>query len=397
MDNDISDVSPLAQVSSIRTLDLSENELISDFSGVAANNGTCNLEILKIEDAGITKLPDANTLQAFSKLISINLSNNQITDETTANLAAAPYLEELYLNNNLISDTTKFSEITTLTKLYLDGNQIKDVSGLVPLTRLRELHLNGNQISDIAGLNSLPVLATLDLKNQTLTGTTSNVEEPYVLPTVFSQAKNLSFPKVNGFKSTKNYDVTNGMVNYGEMAAMMMDPSEEMTVTITDGGLSGTKVTVTYIADESGGGGGTTMTFTKSVNENNTTVKQTSTNAFIVTSDKACMALVKTQNNKGEIVWERLASSPVVGNDKAREFTVNQTGEIEVVVAYIGDANGDKDINVRDARRIVNSIIGSVTLSSLEEKLADVDGKAGVNVRDARAIINSIMGAKMDW
>ena len=81
-----------------------------------------------------------------------------------------------------------------------------------------------------------------------------------------------------------------------------------------------------------------------------------------------------------------------------REYTLDNAAGKEIIVSYAGDINGDGSVNVRDARKVVNSIIGRDSLSNLEAIIADVDGKGSVNIRDARAIINNIMGkAEINW
>lgn len=390
VNNGIRDISPLAQVPSITTLDLSENTQIRDISGLVQGENMCTPTILKMENIGLTSIPSASIVeQAFAHLTSLNLNNNQITDISITNLSNARNLEELYLNHNQISGTSSFGGITSLKKLFLDDNQITNTNGLTSLTRLTELHLYNNHISNIAGLNTLPALATLDLKSQTLSGTISEADEAYRLPEVFTQATTLEFPRVSGFQSAGNYTVTNGSVNYDNMTATMTDVSEVMTVKIPDGGLAGTIVTVSY-----SGSGGPNLNITDNTG-GSATIATTASNRFTVTSNKACMALL-SQN--GGATWSRLNSSAVAGHNNMREFNVNQTNGIEIVISLAGDVNNSRTVDVRDVRKITNSIMGSITLSNMEEKLAEIDGRTGINVRDVRALTNYIMGkTDINW
>ncbi|MBR3052029.1 leucine-rich repeat domain-containing protein [Candidatus Saccharibacteria bacterium] len=393
VNNGISDVSPLSYATTLTVLDLSENELITDFSGMVQDERACNPAILKLENAGVTRLPDASIIESgFTNLTSLNLNGNQITDETIANLSKAPRLDELYLNNNRITGTAGFSGIATLKKLFLDDNQITGVDGLLTLTRLAELHLKNNQISNIDNLNTLPALATLDLKNQTLTGQTEETDGTYELPAVFSQAITTVFPRVSGFQSAGNYTTENGTVDYDTMTATITDTAEPMTVTIPDGGLSGTTITVAYAGED--GEEEFSGTITNDTN-NGAIIASTSANSFTVTSEEACMVLWSRDNGT---TWNRLASSMVLGEPDMREFTLDQANSAQIVAAYAGDANDDHEVNVRDARKIVNTIMGKDSMTPLGEKLADVDGGNSMNVRDARIIINSIMGkAQINW
>ena len=86
------------------------------------------------------------------------------TASEIVNLEGLQYLtnlEELYLDENQISDISSLSGLTNLTTLWLFDNQASDISPLSGLTNLVELDLVGNQISDIShlsGLNNLNML-----------------------------------------------------------------------------------------------------------------------------------------------------------------------------------------------------------------------------------------------
>lgn len=204
----------------------------------------------------------------------------------------------------------------------------------------------------------------------------------------------MSFPKVSGFQSAEDYTVENGTVDYGAMTATMTDTSAAMTVTVPDGSLAGTQITLTYTGSNSGDEELSTPLVDRT--NGSATILPTSASTFTVTSSRACMALWSPDNG---VTWHRLGSSTVDDNDDMREFSLGQADSIEaIIIALAGDANADDTVNVRDARRIVNTIVGNVTLSSLETKLADVDGNNTINVRDARRIINSITGtAAINW
>lgn len=381
--NGIYDVSPLARAPSISVLDLSENEGITEFSSMVNEESACNPSILKIADSGVTSIPNSEVIaNGFSNLTSINLNGNSITNETIANLSAASRLDELYLNDNLITSTANLSEISSLKKLFLDNNQITNINGLANLTRLTELHLNNNQIKDLTNLNTLPLLATLDVKNQALTGIITNAEEPYVLPPVFAQATSLEFPRINNFRSAGNYDVENGSVNYDAMTATIEDSSEDMTITIPDGGLTGTTITLTADSGEFAGD------ITDNTN-GEATITSTSSNSFTVTSNKACTVLFSRDDGE---TWTRSVANPVAEDENTREFIIESPVDTKVIIAYTGDANGDHSIDVRDVRKIISSIIGKESLSGVAAIIANANGDNSLDVRDVRTIINSILG-----
>ena len=393
VNNGISNVDSLAYASTLTVLDLSENSQITDFSGLVQDGSACKPQILKIENAGVTRLPNANKAEVmFANLLSLNLNGNLITDETIANLAVAPGLEELYLEHNRISDTSTFSGITTLKKLFLDNNQIENVTGLVALGRLTELHLNGNKISSVAGLNTLPSLVTLALKNQSLTGSLGDNSDTYVLPDLFSQATDMEFPRISGFQSSGDYSIENGSIDYFNMTATISDGSNPMIITIPDGSFAGTKLTVIYTG---GTGGGNEWEFANTLIDNTrggATITPTSTNTFTVSSDLTCMALL-TQDNR--TTWTRLASNPLTNS---HEFNTNQITGAEIVIAYAGDVTADANVNVLDVRKIRRFILEKESATSLQEQLANVDGRNGINVMDVRALTKSIIRkGEINW
>ena len=99
--------------------------------------------------------------QTLTKLTSLNLSVNQISDiKPLSNLTN---LTSLSLSGNKISDIKPLSNLTKLTTLDLLGNQISDIKPLSNLTKLTSLYLSGNQISDTAPFSNLTNLTKLDL------------------------------------------------------------------------------------------------------------------------------------------------------------------------------------------------------------------------------------------
>ena len=176
-ENEISDISPLAQLSELRDLSLADNQ-ISDFSPLAELKQLWGLNIRKsqISDisplAGLNKLThlylsdnqisDISPLTQLNKLTWVDLSDNQISDISP--LVALKQLGGLNLTDNQISDISPLAELKNLTRLFLSRNQISDISPLAELKQLEEyLYLADNQISDISPLAGLNKLTRLSL------------------------------------------------------------------------------------------------------------------------------------------------------------------------------------------------------------------------------------------
>ncbi len=127
--NEISDVSPLAEMINLTDLDLNYNQI-----------------------------SNVSVLTNLANLRKLNLDGNQISNISA--LANLTNLTELRLDQNQISNINALATLTNITSLRLNVNQISNISALANLTNLRELWLIFNQISDIkplvdnSGINS---------------------------------------------------------------------------------------------------------------------------------------------------------------------------------------------------------------------------------------------------
>ena len=145
------DISPLAALQKLRTLDISHNE-IEDIRPLA---GLTELQTLAIEVNLITDLTPLSELN----LIELIIGNNPITDLRP--LSTLINLEMLTMENSEVSDVSPLSTLKKLRILDLTNNRVEDVSPLAGLTELRTLWITGNPIRD---LNPLSELNLTDLK-----------------------------------------------------------------------------------------------------------------------------------------------------------------------------------------------------------------------------------------
>ena len=123
-DNNISDISPLANLTNLEVL-LLEGNKISDISPLS---GLTNLKTLDLGDNAIS---DLSPLANLANLKTVRLRNNVLSD--IAPLIGLTNLAYLWLDGNAISDISAVAELTNLTELYLAGNPIENASALCPL------------------------------------------------------------------------------------------------------------------------------------------------------------------------------------------------------------------------------------------------------------------------
>ena len=154
--NRLSDVSPLANLTSLTVLGLSTNQ-ISNVSPLA------NLTNLTSLNLSSNRLSDVLPLTNLTNLTSLNLSSNRLSDVSP--LANLTNLRRLELIENRLSSVSPLANLTNLTSLYLNDNQLLDVSPLANLTNLTVLFLIDNWLSDVSPLANLTNLTSLYLWN----------------------------------------------------------------------------------------------------------------------------------------------------------------------------------------------------------------------------------------
>jgi len=156
--NNISDISPLANLGNMTDLYLGWNQ-ISDVSSLGKLTSLTHLDLHS------NHIGDISVLANLTSLTFLRLDSNQISDiSPLTNLSS---LTELYLVSNKIGDISRLAKLTSLALLCLDSNNISDISPVANLTNLALLHLDSNQISDISSLAGLTDLTDLYLgRNQ---------------------------------------------------------------------------------------------------------------------------------------------------------------------------------------------------------------------------------------
>ncbi len=152
--NDISDLTPLADLDEIFALGLAGNN-ITDLSPLAGMTGLRQLIV------GENPLSDITPLANMSRLGWLRLNSTQVTNFTT--LYGLDSLMELDLGNNSLGDVSFVSNLTQVKRLTLNGNGISDLTALGSLTGLEYLNLGFNQIVDITLLSGLTNISVLYL------------------------------------------------------------------------------------------------------------------------------------------------------------------------------------------------------------------------------------------
>ena len=157
--NPISNVSPLAELTELGVLHLHDTSV----SDISALSGLTQLSSLSISG---TSISDISVLSGLTQLMQLDLPSNNISDISP--LADLTQLKRLYLWNNTIADVSPLKGLTQLTSLDLDGNVISDISALAGLTQLTRLYLWSNTIADVSPLKGLTQLTELHLNRNAI-------------------------------------------------------------------------------------------------------------------------------------------------------------------------------------------------------------------------------------
>ena len=147
------------------------NANISDLTGLehATNLTDLFLGDTHVEGEGwinSNSIKDLSPLAGLTNLTWLNLSQNNIT--ALSPLAGLTNLTWLDIGGNNLSNISPISGLINLTALRLWRNNIEDISPVADLTHLTELHLPGNYITDISSLSGLTNLKTLWLNHNNI-------------------------------------------------------------------------------------------------------------------------------------------------------------------------------------------------------------------------------------
>jgi len=125
------------------------------------------------------QISDMSPLSNLTKLEMLSIEENQISD--VSSLENLVNLTNLWIEDNQITDISSLANLTNLEYLGLGHNHISDISVLASLVNLGLLSLEDNQISDISPLVDNPGLGEEDyvfLENNPLSSRSVNIYIP---------------------------------------------------------------------------------------------------------------------------------------------------------------------------------------------------------------------------
>ena len=195
----VSDVSALAGLTNLEWLDLAGTD-VSDVSALAGLtnlktldlavtfdvsdvSALANLTNLEALDLFATAVSDVSALAGLTNLKTLDLSSTDVSDVSA--LASLTKLEILTISRTAVSDVSALAHLTKLKTLDLSQTGVSDVSALAHLTKLESLNLELNLVFDVSALASLTKLKKLNLENTKMSDVSAlanltNLEELYL-------------------------------------------------------------------------------------------------------------------------------------------------------------------------------------------------------------------------
>lgn len=153
---DVSDLTPLQGLSSLKSISLRGNKIENLEPLVVLNN-------LAALDISNNKIKDITPLKKMQSLTHIFAINNNIVDISP--IVEMVNLEEVNFSDNPLSLLPSFPVTSKLRNLYLNNTKISSIEPLGNLTKLDWLEVKDNKISDINVLKNFTKIRTINISN----------------------------------------------------------------------------------------------------------------------------------------------------------------------------------------------------------------------------------------
>jgi hypothetical protein len=127
-----------------------------------ALSGLCGPRVRSLQLAGNPLFDDLSPLAGLKSLQSLDVQENQVSDLTV--LAQLKSLNYLHLKGTQVNDLVPLAGLKNLAAVALDDTQITDLSPLAGRENLEEVWLQDTQVSDLAPLAKLKKLRILSVE-----------------------------------------------------------------------------------------------------------------------------------------------------------------------------------------------------------------------------------------
>lgn len=436
--NQVSDISFLRNLTNLQNINFSNNNILNirilqyltnlkylylDNNQIQDISPIGNLNSLRELSIAGNKITDASMLTGLTSLENLDISRNSIS--TIVNFKNNTSIEKLNLNYNNLQSLQGIENITNLSILSASNNEIYDISKLSTLSKLYNINLNKNQISDISAFNNNNVIEYLYLDanhiiNTDPLETLSNIKKVTIynqtyfvevtqdfnseqlkvyLTSIFRSLKN---PNSKIYNSEVYYEMEPGNITYWiteDLTYFLVNVSDlkkqDLIFTMKDDDNNYITIYMHYSVKENDSPEDTIENETDTdVSEEETPVSDiyevddgylknvqldTTLENFIKNLN-VTTGLKVTRDNK------ELSNTDIVATGDV--LTVN--GKTYIIIVT-GDSSGDGKANIMDLMRVKRHILGTRTLSTIEQLASDLNSDGSINIMDVMRLIKIII------
>jgi Leucine-rich repeat (LRR) protein len=149
------DLAAIKNISSIESLDLSGNQYITDIEPLA------QLSSLQILNLSNTNVSDLSPIRNLTELIELDFSDTQLEDISA--LKYSDKLTKLKFNHTPVADISVLERMTKLQQLDISETSVMDFDVLSNLTDLKHLSVEGADIDNLSPIDSLTNLIDVNV------------------------------------------------------------------------------------------------------------------------------------------------------------------------------------------------------------------------------------------
>ena len=435
--NEVSDISFLNTLNNLQNINFSNNNI----SNIDAISNLTNIKYLYLDN---NQIQNISALSNLNSLREISIAGNQITDAGLITKLAS--IENIDISRNNISTIANFSNNTTIEKINLNYNQLVSLQGIENITNLEILSASNNRITDISYLANLSKLYNLNLNKNEITDIsvfTNNsiieylyLDANHILDT--NPLENLSnISRLTIYNQTYTQQITqeidsedikvtltpifSSLINpnskiYNSEIYYEMEPSN-VTCNLTDD-LSYFVIKLADLQKQD-------LTFTMKDNDNtyitlylqyrvpeeDTGSEEENIEDNVETEPEESISDVYQvndgyiQNVSIKTTLDVFLKNLKVTNDVKvtrdnKELTNNDfvgTGDVltangrTYIIIVTADSSGDGKASIIDLMRVKKHIVGSRTLSTIEELASDLNSDGKINITDVMRLIKIII------
>ena len=436
--NQVRDISFLNTLNNLQNINFSNNNI----SNIDAISNLTNIKYLYLDN---NQIQNISALSNLNNLIEISIAGNQITDAGI--ITKLPFIENIDISRNNISSIANFSNNTTIEKINLNYNQLVSLQGIENITNLEILSASNNRITDISYLANLSKLYNLNLNKNEITDisvfTNNSVIEylyldaNHILNTDPLENMN-NLKKVTIYNQTytveikQEYNSEQLKINLTSIFSSLMDSNskiynsevyyemqpDDITYWITED--------LTYILVNISDLQKQDMTFIMKDNnntyislylqyrvgednnieddlENETDSDQTDEEESLsdvytvengyVKEVQVNTTLVEFLNNLNQTSGAKVTHNNVAltNNNIIGTGDVLTVGEKTYIIIVKADSSGDGQANIMDLMRVKRHILGTRTLSTIEQLASDLNSDGDINIMDVMKLIKIIL------